>query len=215
LSRDEGAGRRAVVVLNGAFRLGTLLRQEFAEAFVVAADAGFRRLARFGIVADVIVGDFDSMGGVPYGVRAILHPVEKDETDGELALRVALEAGARSIAIVGAMGGRYDMALGHVALLRQARAAGARALLTDGRQAAVLVPRRTWKVGPPRATLSVVPLTPQARLASHGLKWPLDGIALRFDEMRGISNRIVDVDAWIRLTAGEALAILPYKAGIC
>ena len=211
----EGLAGRCVIVLNGGFRLGPALRQELAGAFLVAADAGFRRLGRAGIRPDVAVGDFDSLGGVPYGVRAIRHPVEKDETDGELALQVALAEGMRRIAIVGAMGGRYDMALGHVALLRQAQAAGARALLTDGRQAALLVPPSRLSVGPLRATLSVIPLTARARLASHGLKWPLDEVTLRWEEMRGVSNRIVRADAWIRAVSGQALAVVPYRTGIC
>ena len=208
-----GAGtaerEHSVLVLNGGFRLTPALREALQDAFIIAADAGHRRLSQRGITPHVVVGDFDS-SSPPEDLAVLTYPVEKDETDGELALRLALAQGARRITVVGAMGGRYDMSFGHVALLRQAVRGGAQALLTDGRQAALLVPRRKLPVGPRGRRISVIPLTPVARLASFGLRWPLDGVPLRWDEMRGHSNRVLDDGAWIQLVAGQALAVGPY-----
>ncbi|MDA8346911.1 MAG: thiamine diphosphokinase [Thermaerobacter sp.] len=200
---------RSVVILNGDFQVSPGLAAEMENALVIAADGGYRRLARRGIAPHVVVGDFDS-AAPPSDVAVVAYPVEKDETDGEIAVRTALSEGARLITIVGAMGGRYDMSFGHVALLRYAAREGAEALLTDGRQAALLVPRHRMAVGPHGRTLSIIPLTPRARLQSAGLRWQLDGVTLRWDEMRGNSNRVVDDAAWIRLVAGQALAVMPY-----
>lgn len=202
-------GTRAVVVLNGPFRLTPALLRAFEGAFVVAADGGFRRLERLGRVPDVVVGDFDSVRP-PVGVDVVVYPSDKNETDGELALERALSEGASEVTLVGAMGGRHDMAVGHVALLRQARAKGAVGILTDGLQAAFLAPRSRFPVGPRGRSLSVVALTPRVRMASAGLRWPLDAATIRWDEMRGLSNRVVDDDAWIRVVSGEALCVVPY-----
>lgn len=203
------SGARAVVVLNGPFRMTSALSRAFEGAFVVAADGGFRRLGRLGRMPDVVVGDFDSVRP-PSGVDVLVYPAEKDETDGELAVQRALAAGALQVTIVGAMGGRHDMAVGHVALLRQARSRGAAAVLTDGRQAAFLARRRKFPVGPRGRSLSVIALTREARFASYGLRWPLDDVRIRWDEMRGLSNLVVADDAWIRLVSGEALCVAPY-----
>lgn len=212
--RDPGEGdlARCIVVLNGAFRMSPALRAAFQGARVIAADGGLLRLQRHGISPGLVLGDFDSLGDHPPGATARRFARAKDETDGELALRAALDEGMRHVTLVGAFSGRFDMAVGHIALLRWAAARGAKALLTDGLQAARLAPRLRMPVGPRGARLSVVPLTPSARLTSHGLRWPLDGAALRWDEMRGNSNRVETDDAWIRLVAGQALAVLPYSA---
>ncbi len=212
--RDPGEGglRRCIVVLNGAFRMTPALRSAFEGARVIAADGGLLRLQRHAISPDLVLGDFDSLGDHPPGAPVQRFARAKDETDGELALRAALDEGMQQVTLVGAFSGRFDMAVGHIALLRWAAARGVQALLTDGLQEARLAPRLRLPVGPRGARLSVVALTPSVRLQSHGLRWPLDLDALRWDEMRGNSNRVEADDAWIRLVAGQALAILPYSA---
>lgn len=213
MPRPADDAARAVIILNGSFRMTPALRREVETGFVVAADGGCGRLVRHGMMPHLVVGDFDS-GAPPKGIPVERHPVLKDETDGELAIARVLEAGYRVITVVGSFGGRYDMAIGHVALLRQAAGQGARAVLTDGRQAAFLVPRRRVQIGPMGQRLSIIPLGPEARLCSDGLKWPLDEVRLTWDTMRGLSNQVVAEGAWIRLAAGQALAVTSFPVSL-
>jgi len=97
---------------------------------VVGADGGAARARAWGLTVDVIVGDMDSLAEeeqaalARQGGRFIHHPRAKDETDLELALNYALEAGAEEIVILGALGGRLDHTLGNVLLLTLPHLAG-------------------------------------------------------------------------------------------
>ena len=51
------------------------------DAFVIAADAGYRYLHRLGVEPDLFVGDTDSLGFRPDGVPCVLLPSVKDDTD--------------------------------------------------------------------------------------------------------------------------------------
>ena len=78
------------------------------EALVIAADGGLRHLEAQGLTADLIVGDFDSLGRVPEGDNILRHPVEKDDTDMLLAVRTGLDRGYRVFVLYGGLGGRLD-----------------------------------------------------------------------------------------------------------
>ncbi|MBQ1948277.1 MAG: hypothetical protein II359_06670 [Clostridia bacterium] len=61
------------------------------KGFVIAADKGVETLQKKGVLPDLIVGDFDSLGYVPAGENTERHPSEKDDTDMLLALRRGME----------------------------------------------------------------------------------------------------------------------------
>ena len=63
-------------------------------------------------------------------------PVEKDDTDTLLAVRVALEKGYRDIRIYGAFGGRLDHTLANLATLEFLRQQGANGFLAGVRDCA-------------------------------------------------------------------------------
>ena len=76
--------------------------------FIIAADAGLAALEKMGIVADLAVGDFDSLGTIPDFENKICHPAEKDDTDTALALCEGMKRGYRTFVIYGGLGGRLD-----------------------------------------------------------------------------------------------------------
>ena len=74
---------------------------------VIAADSGLRTAESFGVRPSILLGDFDSLGEPPSldGVEILRVPAEKDLTDTQLAVDVALSRGADSIVIIGGLGG--------------------------------------------------------------------------------------------------------------
>ncbi len=75
---------------------------------VIAADAGIKNLQKFKIEPDYIIGDFDSLGYTPTDNNTIIHPVEKDDTDTMLAVKLGFEKGYNNFRIFGGIGGRLD-----------------------------------------------------------------------------------------------------------
>ena len=67
---------------------------------IIAADGGAVHCLALGITPDVVVGDFDSLSPDQLnrlkasGTDIIRHPVRKDDTDLELALKTAVDRGA-------------------------------------------------------------------------------------------------------------------------
>ena len=89
------------------------------DAFVVAADGGLDHVRAFGIDADFVVGDFDSItGGRPtQNDRTIALPSEKDDPDLLSALKIGWLRGARTFHIYGALGGRIDHTISNIQLM--------------------------------------------------------------------------------------------------
>ena len=85
---------------------------------VIAADSGFETAKKLKLPVDVIVGDMDSIKiDLPRGIETIKLPTEKDVTDTEAAVELAIERGAESICIVGGIGTRVDHTLASLGIL--------------------------------------------------------------------------------------------------
>ena len=74
------------------------------DDFLIAADGGLRHVQALGLTPDAVIGDFDSLGYVPE--QAVVYPVEKDDTDAMLAVKLGLERGFRRFVIYGGMDGK-------------------------------------------------------------------------------------------------------------
>jgi thiamine pyrophosphokinase len=188
---------------------------------VVAADRGALTAIALGLRPDVVVGDVDSLGpdeawriaatGIPFE-RV---PVEKDETDTELALLVAVRRGATRIAILGALGGpRVDHALANVALLGHPVLQGRPTEILDGRTRIRLLfagadgPATLTLPGRVGDTVSLLPVGDPARgVVTHGLAYPLDGGDLPAGHARGVSNIRTALEARVGLGAGRLLVV--------
>lgn len=183
---------------------------------VVAADGGARHAAAVGRGLDLWVGDGDSIGEAELaaleaaGVPIRRSPVDKDESDAELAALAALDAGATRLTVLGALGGeRIDHGLANVWLLGHPRLAGCDVRLLD---AAV----RIRLVGPGRADLggrtgdlvSLFPFGGDATgLTTDGLRYPLRGEALPSGPSRGLSNVRIAEDAALTVGSGRILVV--------
>jgi len=211
----------ALVLADGSVPAATTLDESWPGwsdevDLVIAADGGARHAPALGRVLDLWVGDGDSIGAdelaalAAAGVPIRRSPVDKDESDAELAVLAALDAGARRITILGALGGeRVDHGLANVWLLGHPRLAGCDVRLLD---AAV----RIRLVGPGRADLggrvgdlvSLLPFGGDAGgLATAGLRYPLRGEALPSGPSRGLSNVRDAEDATLTVGSGRILVV--------
>ena len=197
---------------------------------LIACDGAWRKAFDLGRPPDVVVGDGDSLGedgrealaqkGIPF-----IGEEEQETNDLCKAFRHALATGAEGDAfvILGATGRREDHALGNIFHLldlatnipRGADGTGAPpvSMVTDfGTFEPVLPPGGTWTASAGRS-VSVFAPVPGTRMASEGLEWPLEGVALNA-LWRGTLNRTTGATFTLRTThpillyrAHETLAI--------
>lgn len=76
--------------------------------FVIGADRGYKVLKEQNKRVDLVVGDFDSSDVPNVLENVVKYPVQKDETDGAIAINHALSKGYKKIRIYGAIGGLLD-----------------------------------------------------------------------------------------------------------
>ena len=205
--------RAAVFAAGQVCRLGRVRRLVGRPDLVICADAGLRHARALGLRPDLLVGDFDSLApelleaARAEDVPTLQVPVEKDQTDSQLALEEALRRGADEVILVGGSGTRLDHTLANLLLLPLSPVP---VTMTDGRSIArilrggesLTVPRE------PGAFLSLVPLSPAASgVTVTGVHWPLSRATLRWGESLGISNRIVDREAHVSVDEGYLLVV--------
>ena len=185
---------RAFIYTGGEIRPENITERPREGDLVIAADAGMRNAARFGIKPDVLLGDFDSLGepDVPDGTELIRVPIEKDDTDTQLAVRVALERGANEIVIVGGLEGRLDHTLSSLAILEYLNGKHIHALITSGQNRArflrnnsTLIPRGYFRF------LSLIAADPVVKgVTVEGCKYPLKNARLSRLNQYAVSNEI-------------------------
>ncbi|MCE1196746.1 thiamine diphosphokinase [bacterium] len=155
-----------------------------AADLVIAADSGLVAAMAAGVLPDLAVGDFDSLpdrgalAAMPEG-SVLEYPADKDDTDTELALRVAAERGADWIAVAGGGGGRLDHLLGVFSLFARRSGFAPREWHTGEESAYAIAAGETARFAAlPGDIVSVFPagLEGSSGMTSEGLKWPLKGL---------------------------------------
>lgn len=185
---------------------------ERRERYVVCADGGYDSAVKFGIVPDLLIGDFDSVGSsLPGDIETIRLKPEKDDTDMLAAVREGLKRGFRAFELYGAFGGaRFDHSFANLCVLQYLAAQGCKAVIFDGPNRAFLLQggRLTLR-GMQGATLSVFPFgCASCEVTYAGLQYPLKNAVLHSEVPLGVSNCVVDDPAQVTVHSGSALVFL-------
>lgn len=185
------------ILLNGDLVVTERLKKQIAGARIIAVDGGMRHARALEVTPEIWIGDFDSCDDAMQqdwpDVKRQTHPVDKDQTDGELAISFARENGAAvknsEIILVGGLGGRTDQALSHVTQLIRLARDKICCFATSGNEEAwplqVGSMRFDFPVG---AALSVVGMSVLERLSITGVKWPLQAKDVEFASTLPMSN---------------------------
>ena len=184
---------------------------------IIAVDRGAEFFLESHFFPGYIVGDFDSIApGIletlqqKHQTKIERHSSIKDETDTELAMRLAMSLGADYIEIYGATGTRMDHVLGNIQLLKMALDQWVHCHIIDEnnrismiRESATI--RKDQQYG---EYVSLIPFTSCVKgLTLKGMKYPLNRYTLTCGLARGVSNEIVDAVAEIELEEGILLVI--------
>ncbi len=214
--------KRAIIFANGKIdEPPPIIKDLHPGDLLIAADGGSQHCKAFGFVPNAIIGDFDSVNSeeltilMAKGVETIRHPRQKDETDLELAIKLAIDRGASEIYILGALGNRWDMTLSNLLLLALPAFSSVKIRVVDGRQVIFIMhsQEEVTLQGTPGDTISLIPLAGDGiGINTQGLEYPLKEETLYFGSSRGVSNVFTGEKAQIELKHGSLLCILNQAA---
>ncbi len=205
-----------VIFAGGTLKPGKAFYKAIASAgLIIAADSGAATALQYGCIPAIVVGDLDSLDThllqelSERGSQVRQAAVEKNETDTELAVQAAIEQGATSITLLGALGGmRFDHTMANILLLAGIESVPMR--IVDGPSTCWLLrgPGSSVISGQKGDLLSLLPLTGEASgVRTRGLYYPLHGETLRFGKPRGVSNVLIQEQAEVSLESGMLLVI--------
>ena len=202
---------RCYIYVGGEINAANITERPDKEDLVIAADSGFDNAVRLGVTPAVMVGDFDSVREkkIPDGVEIYRVPAEKDLTDTQLAVEVALSRGMRDLVIIGGLSGRLDHTMSNLGLLEHLESLHVCAVMTDGvnrvrfiRNNSTLIPRGGYTY------LSLIVADKEAKgVEVLGCKYPLKKAKLQRTHQYAVSNELVGNCAMISVRRGGLFVI--------
>ena len=197
---------RAYIYTGGEIDPARITEHPKGEDLVIAADSGWHNAKALGEKPSILLGDFDSIGGdkLPDGVEIFQVPAEKDLTDTQLAVDLALSRGARDIVIVGGLSGRLDHTLSNLAILERLYAMHVHGVITDGKNRARFVRNGSLLIGRSAYRyLSLIAADPKVKgVTVEGCKYPLKNAKLSRLCQYAISNELLGNCALIDVRHG-------------
>ncbi len=202
---------RAFIYTGGVIYPLNITEHPKAEDLCIAADSGYHNAKKLGERVDILIGDFDSIGRVPRDeVREIREvPAEKDLTDTQIAVEIAVEAGADEIILIGGLSGRLDHSMSNLGVLEDLYLRGIHGYATDGqnrvhfiRNSSTLIARSGYKY------ISILLADEVAKgVSMEGGKYPLKNQTLRRRLQYAVSNEITGNVVLISVKKGSIYII--------
>ncbi len=189
-------------------RLEPLLQ---GRTVVICADGGILQAEALGLTADYYVGDSDSGGQPPVGLPNWLLPSEKDLTDLEMGVEIALQMDADAIVLLGCSGGRMDHQMANLCLLERIAKMGKVGYLMDEVNLVSCLLPGVYEVEntPPYRYFGILPLDAVLEgLTLQGCKYELERMQVLRGSTLTISNEFLPGEKLkIALESGAALLV--------
>jgi thiamine pyrophosphokinase len=184
---------------------------------IIAVDKGFAYLEKLGIMPDMVLGDFDSLGYIPPHVQTKVYPAQKDKSDIELALEYALAQGADTVFIYGCLAKRLDFTYAVLQMICRFSEAGQRVFgIGDNFAVLSLVGEARSSISfskEAQGTISVFAHKNEVQGVSEvGLEYTLDKVVLTNTRPLGVSNSFAGVPSCISVEKGTLLVFCPLNA---
>ena len=184
---------------------------------IIAGDRGLEALYQLKIIPNHVVGDFDSVSPeilefYKKQSQIIFHTfhAEKDNTDTDIALQLAIRLKSSKITIMGALGKRMDHAIANIHILKDALEANIPCQMIDEYNRIYLINKEMTleKEKVYGKYVSLIPLTSIVEgLSLTGFKYPLKDYTLPIGTSLGISNEIIGDTAHIQMKNGILIVI--------
>lgn len=189
----------AIVAGGPASFIPNLILYQNQVDYWIGADKGSSRLVEANISLDLAIGDFDSITEVElirvkkYAKKIKVFPIEKDETDLDLAILEAIALKPDNLVIFGATGGRMDHTLANIQLLYRLDP-GIQTSIIDSQNEISLFRSGTHDVkeNDELPIISFIPLTPiVAGLSLENFYYPLEDKIIEWGSTLCLSNKLI------------------------
>lgn len=202
---------------------GGTFEEEFARNYVasmvfdqiIVVDGGLRFAHQLGLNMHYIVGDFDTVSKdlleqYKEGINGIKPTIceynpEKDATDTQIAIELAIKLKPKEIIMLAATGTRLDHTLSNINLLKRAVDGKIRASIINEKNKIYLIDSTCYlKRKQTHGTyLSLIPFTDFVKgVTLKGFKYPLTNKTIIKGDSLGVSNEMIDDEATIELSSG-------------
>ena len=207
---------RCVIVAAGQIHDYERVRSFLQEDdFFIFCDGGLMHAEGLGVKPDLVVGDFDSCTSEELArwkdiCETVRLPREKDDTDTLFAVKLAIERGYSDFLLLGAMGGRFDHALGNISILLYLDGLGKKAILVDDYSQMQIVGKEPYFINDDCSYFSVLTVAGDVcGVTIKNAKYPLEKASLRSDFQLGISNEVLPGKiAEISVESGRVLVVV-------
>ena len=184
---------------------------------IIAVDDGLKILNELNIKPNHIVGDFDTVNKKILDlykkdtlIKIHRFNPNKDNTDTDIAIRLAVELESDEIIIVGGIGSRIDHVLGNIQVLKYALDNKVKCKIIDENNEIQLINKTTIlnKNEINKTYVSLIPLTEKVEnINLKGFKYELENGELTIGSSLGISNEILKEQAIIEFENGILVMI--------
>ncbi len=175
---------------------------------IIAADGGCVYLENAGIIPDIIIGDFDSLGYVPKGDEVVkLNPV-KDITDMDAAVKEGIKRGYTEFHLYGACGGRIDHTLANIQLVASLAQNNIKAYIHGDMIVTAVCNGEIKFTSDNKGYVSVFSHSDKCcGVTIEGLKYSLDNAELNNTFPLGVSNEFIGSESRIKVEKGTLIVI--------
>jgi len=204
-----------VIVCGGRIDNYKYMQKYFKGAkLIIAADSGAHHCKNFHVTPDLLIGDLDSIRENDYaglaaaGVEIVRFPEEKDYTDSELAVDIAVKKGCSRIILLGVIGTRIDHSLANLYLLRVLLDKGVEGIIADEHNEVRLINKSIVLEREEGVNISLLPLQGDVTgITTNGLYYQLEDAILKVGASRGVSNKFSEDVAKVTVKEGYLLVI--------
>lgn len=218
-NRKRGEKMKTLIVTGGNINLEQLREygEEYKEQNIIAVDKGLEKLSKLNIIPTHVVGDFDSISKeileqYQDNKQIIFHKYnpEKDNTDTDIAVKLAIGLKSENITILGALGKRMDHSLANIHILKYALDAKIPCQIMDTNNKIYLI-KDSYTLYQNEVYgnyISLIPLTSRVEgITLKGFKYPLTNYSMPIGLSLGISNEIIEKTATIEIKKGVLIVI--------
>ncbi|KTD86479.1 thiamine diphosphokinase [Paenibacillus etheri] len=185
------------------------------DDFIIGADHGALFLISHGYTPDIAVGDFDSVSlealqDIESKSKKTItcDAVNKDLTDSEMALDIAMDQQPDSILLLGVTGTRMDHSLASIQMMTRALQRQINCYVMDTHNYITLTGSQAVINDLGYTYVSLLPLTPEVSgITLEGFQYPLTDASLKLGQSLGVSNKLISSSGTVTIRSGLLLII--------